>query len=107
MKDDTPKADDLAAAFAHGAALVGLDALADAYRAGAEAMRDACIARIICGCPERDAVEAGVRAGIPPSRFCDLGTWCAALQAAELRAVSIPDPQVKGLRRDRDGGAER
>jgi hypothetical protein len=66
--------------------------LADAYRAGAEAMREACATKVDCACLARASVlEAMERGGErSPDWLCHLGDDCRAIVAAELRRLPLP-----------------
>jgi hypothetical protein len=84
-----------------GLVAMGPDTLAvtlgDAYRAGAEAMREACAAEVDCGCAERkDVLAAMERGGTPrPEWLCPSGGNCHATMAQTLRElplVAMPDP---------------
>lgn len=63
---------------------------AEAWRRGAEAMREACAQDADCACPERDAV---LSAETKAARWvaCRQAT-CAALAARDIRALPIPPP---------------
>lgn len=75
-----------------GLAVVAPDAVADAYRAGAEAMREVCAAQADCRCSTRaDVLAAMERGGTPvPEWLCPLGGDCHALTAADLRRLPLP-----------------
>jgi hypothetical protein len=84
-----------------GLVAMGPDTLAvtlgDAYRAGAEAMREACAAEVDCGCAARkDVLAAMERGGTPrPEWLCPIGGNCYATMAQTLRElplVAMPDP---------------
>jgi hypothetical protein len=79
-----------------GLVVVSPDALADAYRAGAEAMREACVTNVDCDCLARVSVlEALERGGEPrPDWLCHLGDDCRAIIAAELRRLPLPTKPV-------------
>lgn len=66
---------------------------AEAFKAGAEAMREAAAQDTDCGCAVRGAVlarlaEAGHKRA---SYLCPHGDVCCALQAAAVRALPLPD----------------
>jgi hypothetical protein len=63
-----------------------------AYRAGAEAMREACAAEVDCRCAARDAVLAAMeRGGTPrPDWLCPIGSHCYATMAQNLRELPLP-----------------
>jgi hypothetical protein len=86
------EADFLAGVERTGLAVVAPDALADAYRAGAEAMREACAKTVDCACLARASVlEALQRGGErSPDWLCHLGDDCRAIVAAELRRLPLP-----------------
>jgi len=90
------EADFLAGLERTGLAVVSLNALADAYRAGAEAMREACATKVDCACLARASVlEALERGGEPsPDWLCHLGDDCRAIAAAELRRLPLPTRPV-------------
>jgi hypothetical protein len=97
--------DDREADFFHGVERTGLavvtpDALADAHRAGAEAMREACAAEVDCRCAaRRDVLAAMERGGTPrPDRLCPIGAYCYATMAQNLR--ELPLPAVRTASRD-------
>ena len=67
---------------------------AEAWRRGAEEMREAAAAETDCGCHSRLAVldaykDAGWRGA---ARVCAHGDACLAVSAAAIRALPIPPP---------------
>jgi hypothetical protein len=68
-----------------------------AYRAGAEAMREACAAEVDCRCSARaDVLAAMERGGTPrPDWLCPIGGHCYATMAANLRELPLPSRPVK------------
>jgi hypothetical protein len=93
---DDREGDFLAGVERTGLVVVSPDALADAYRAGAEAMREACVTHVDCDCLARVSVlEALERGGEPrPDWLCHLGDDCRAIIAAELRRLPLPTTPV-------------
>jgi hypothetical protein len=97
---DDREGDFLAGVERTGLVAMGPDPLAvtlgDAYRAGAEAMREACVTHVDCDCLARVSVlEALERGGEPrPDWLCHLGDDCRAIIAAELRRLPLPTKPV-------------
>jgi hypothetical protein len=94
------ESDFLAGVERTGLVAMGPDTLAvtlgDAYRAGAEAMREACATTVDCACLARASVlEAMERGGEPrPDWLCHLGDDCRAIVAAEMRRLPLPTRPV-------------
>lgn len=70
-------------------------ALATARREGAEAMRETCAADTDCGCKERDEVlRRNAINSTHAEMACPVGNMCQALQAAEIRALPLPESKA-------------